>query len=143
MGKNKKKRVIAKEAKTMNENNINYDALINKGILTSKNEISHDKINLISGALTAPLLETIWTFSGFNIEAINRISSILTKLHSENRGNEMLDILRILYDVAGMEFPEDVDLLATHPEARRYFLFSFLLDMDDFLQDFMAEAVRE
>lgn len=142
MGKNKEKRVIAKEAKTMNENNINYDALIKKGILTSKNEISQDKINLISGAMTAPLLETIWTFSGCNIEAINRISNILTQLYSENQGNEMLDILRILYDVAGMEFPEDVDLLATHPEARRYFLFSFLLDMDDCMQDFIAEEER-
>lgn len=30
----------------MNENNINYDALIEKGILTSQNEISQDKINL-------------------------------------------------------------------------------------------------
>lgn len=127
----------------MNENNINYDVLIKKGILTSKNEISQDKINLISGAMTAPLLETIWTFSGYNSKAINRISNILTQLYSENRGIEMLDILRILYDVVGMEFPEDVDLLATHPGARQYFLFSFLLDMDDFLQDFMAEAVGE
>ncbi|MBA1335640.1 MAG: hypothetical protein HPY66_1266 [Firmicutes bacterium] len=127
----------------MNENNINYDALIKKGILISKDEISQDKINLISGALTSPLLETIWTFSSFNIEAINRISSILTKLHSENRGTEMLDILRILYDVVGMEFPEDVDLLATHPGARQYFLFSFLLDMEDCMQDFMAEEAGE
>lgn len=127
----------------MNENNINYDALINKGILSSKNEISQDKINLISGATTAPLFETIWTFSGYNIEAINRISNILTQLYSENQGNEMLDILRILYDVVGMEFPEDVDLLATHPEARRYFLFSFLLDMEDCMQDFMAEEAGE
>jgi len=127
----------------MNENNINYDALINKGILTSKNEISQDKINLISGAMTAPLLETIWTFSGYNSDAINRISNILTQLYSENRENEMLDILRILYGVAGMEFPEDVDLLSTHPEARQYFLFSFLLDIEDCMQDFMAEAAEE
>lgn len=127
----------------MNENNINYDALIKKGILTSKNEISQDKINFISGAMTAPLLETVWTFSGCNIEVINRISNILTQLFSENQGNEMLNILRILYDVVGMEFPEDVDLLATHPGARRYFLFSFLLDMDDCMQDFMAEEAGE
>jgi len=102
------------EAKTMNENNSNYDALIKKGILISRNEICQDKINLISGAITAPLLETAWTFSGCNIETINRISNFLTHLYSEDRGNEMLDILRILYDVVSMEFPEDVDLLVTH-----------------------------
>jgi len=142
MGKNKEKRVIAKEAKTMNESNINYDALINKGILTSKNEISQDKINLISGALTSPLLETIWTFSGYDAGIMDRIAGVFTHLYSEGRESEMLDILRILYGVAGMEFPEDVDLLATHPEARQYFLFSFLLDMDDCMQDFIAEEAR-
>ncbi|HYE82236.1 MAG TPA: hypothetical protein VEG39_08725 [Clostridia bacterium] len=126
----------------MNENNINYDALIKKGILRSRNEISQDKINLISGATTAPLIETLWTFSGSNSEAINRISSIFNKLYSENRGNEMLDIMRILYDVVGMEFSEDVDLLVTHSGARQYFLFSFLLDMDDCMQDFIAEEAR-
>jgi len=117
-----------------------YQTLINKGILISKNEIKQDKINLISGAMTAPFLETIWTFSDNNIEAINRLTDILTQLYSASREIEMLAILRILYDVVGMEFPEDVELLATHPEARQYFLFSFLLDMDDCMQDFITEA---
>ncbi|AFV01099.1 MULTISPECIES: hypothetical protein [unclassified Dehalobacter] len=127
----------------MSEINTNYNALIKKGILISENLISKDKINLISGATTAPLIETIWTFSGNNIEAINRISDMLTKLYSTSRGSEMLDILRILFDVVGMEFPEDVNLLATHPKAQRYFLFSFLLDMDDCMQDFMPDVKGE
>jgi len=122
----------------MSEINTNYNALIKKGILISENLISEDKINLISGETTGPLIETIWTFSGNNIEAINRISNVLTQLFSSGRESEILDILRILYDVVGMEFPEDVDLLATHLEARRYFLFSFLLDIDDCMQDFKA-----
>lgn len=39
--------------------------------------------------------------------------------------------ISILYDVAGLQFPEEVELLAGHPGARQCFLFSFLLDMDD------------
>ena len=127
----------------MNENNTNYDVLIKKGILDSKNEIIQDKINFISGAMTAPLLETIWTFSGYNIEGINRISDILTQLYNAGREIEMLVILRILYDVVGMEFPEDVEHLGVHPEAQQYFLFSFLLDMEDCIMDFMDEPARE
>lgn len=115
-----------------------YQTLINKGILISKNEINQDKINLISGAMTAPFLETILTFSDNNIEAINRLTDILTQLYSASREIEMLAILRILYDVVGMEFPEDVELLASHPEARQYFLFSFLLDVEDCMQDFIT-----
>lgn len=55
----------------------------------------------------------------------------------------MLAILRVLYDVVGMEFPEEVELLASHSEARQYFLFSFLLDMEDCMQDFMSEATGD
>lgn len=110
--------------------------LLAKGIILQSGAICQDKINLISGATTAPLLETIWTFSGYNVEAMNRLSDILKQLYSAGKESEMLDILRIVYDVVGMEFPEDVELLADHPEARQYFLFSFLLDMDDYLSEY-------
>lgn len=112
------------------------------GILLPSGDISRDKINLISGAMTAPLLETLWAFSENDTEAMERISAIFTHLYSEGREVEMLAVLRILYDVVGMQFPEEVELLAVHLEARQYFLFSFLLDMDDIMQDFMAEAAE-
>ena len=143
MGKTEGKRVITKEAKIMNENNSNHEALIIKGILTSKNEISQDKINLISGATTAPFLETVWAFSGYETGTMDRILDIFNHHYSEGRESEMLDILRILYGVVGMEFPEDVELLATHPGARQYFLFSFMLDMEDFMHDLINEAAGE
>ncbi len=125
--------MIAKEAKTVNANNTTRDTLKSKGILTPQNDINRDKINLISGAITAPFLETLFTFSGNDPGTMDRVSAIFTHLYSEGREVEMLAVLRILYDVAGLQFPEDVELLASHPEARQYFLFSFLLDMDDFL----------
>ncbi len=55
----------------------------------------------------------------------------------------MMAVLRILYDVSGLQFPEDIQLLAEHPEARQYFLFSFLLDMEDCVQQFMSDHVGE
>lgn len=135
--------MIAKEAKTVNANNTTHDTLKSKGILTLQNDINRDKINLISGAITAPFLETLFTFSGNDAGTMNRVSAIFTHLYSEGREVEMLAVLRILYDVAGLLFPEDVELLASHPEARQYFLFSFLLDMDDWMQDIQAEAAGE
>ena len=127
----------------MNANNTTHNTLKNKGILTPQNDINRDKINLISGAVTAPFLETLFTFSGNDAGTMDRVSAIFTHLYSEGREVEMLAVLRILYDVAGLQFPEDVELLASHPEARQYFLFSFLLDMDDWMQDIQAEAAGE
>jgi len=117
--------------------------LLDKGIILQSGTLCWDKINLISGAMTAPLIETIWTFSGYDTEAMERVSAIFTNLYHEGREAEMMAVLRILYDLSGLQFPEDVELLATHPEARQYFLISFLLDMEDCMQDLMAEAVGE
>lgn len=117
--------------------------LLDKGIILQSGTICRDKINLISGAMTAPLIETIWTFSGYDTEAMERVSAIFTNLYHEGREAEMMAVLRILYDLSGLQFPEDVELLATHPEARQYFLISFLLDMEDCMQDLMAEAAGE
>jgi hypothetical protein len=117
--------------------------LLDKGIILQSGTICRDKINLISGAMTAPLIETIWTFSGYDTEAMERVSAIFTNLYHGGREAEMMAVLRILYDLSGLQFPEDVELLATHPEARQYFLISFLLDMEDCMQDLMAEAAGE
>ena len=127
----------------MNANNTTHDTLKSKGILTSQNDINRDKINFMSGATTAPFLEALFTFSGNDAGTMDRVLAIFTHLYSEGREVEMLAVLRILYDVAGLQFPEDVELLAGHPEARQYFLFSFLLDMDDWMQDIQAEAAGE
>jgi hypothetical protein len=127
----------------MNENIADQNELKSRGVLTPKGEISQDKINLISGAMAAPLFEALWAFSGCEAGALNRVSVIFTQMYSKGMEMEMMAILRILYDVSGLQFPEDVKLLETHSAARKYFLFSFLLDMDDWMQDCMEEAIGE
>lgn len=109
--------------------------IVSKGIISQSGEICQDKINLISGTVTPPLFEALFTLSGNDVGTMSRVSAIFTHLYGEGREVEMLAVLRILYDVAGLQFPEDVGLLAGHSEARHYFLYSFLLDMDDVLQD--------
>lgn len=109
--------------------------LYSKGIILQSGAICQDKINLISGAMTASLIESVWIYSGYDSKAMERIAAVFTNLYNESREAEMMAILRILYDVSGLQFPEDVALITEHPEARQYFLFSFLLDMKDCMQD--------
>lgn len=114
----------------------NQSLLRDKGILLESGEICRDKINLISGAVTAPLVEMLWTFSGNDKCTMDRISTLFTHLYEKGHEAEMMAILRILIDVSGLQFPEDVEQLGVHPAARQYFLFSFLLDLEDCIQDF-------
>ena len=113
--------------------------LIDKGVLRPSGEIVKDKINLISGAHTPPFVEMLWTVTNGDTDTTNRLYNILTGLYQDGRESEMLEVLRTLYGVLALPFPEDVEQLAGHPEARGYFLFSFLLDYDDALEDYKAE----
>ncbi len=117
--------------------------LLDKGIILQSGTICRDKINLISGAMTAPLLETIWIFSGYDTEAMERISAIFTHLYHKGLEAEMMAILRILYDLSGLQFPEDVVLLTEYPEARQYFMFSFLLDMEECMDELRIDKERD
>lgn len=83
----------------------------------------------------------VWISSGYDAKTIERISTTLTHLYKKNQQAEMMAVLRILYDVLGLQFPEDVELLADYLEARQYFLFSFSMDMEDCMHDFMNEIV--
>ena len=121
------------------EKSTNPRLLLDKGIILQSGTICQDKINLISGVMAAPFIEAIWIFSGHDSEAMKRISAIFTHLYQQGHEAEMIAVLRILYDILGLQFPEDVDLLTGHPKARQYFLFSFLLDMEDCVQEFMTE----
>ena len=103
--------------------------------LTPCGAVDYNYINLLSGATTAPFLETIQWMSGGDTGTIQRINDLLTALYSEGWESDALDILRILYGVAGMEFPQEIDSLCAHAEARSYFLLSFLDDLDDWLMD--------
>lgn len=121
----------------------NQSLLRDKGILLESGEICRDKINLISGAVTAPLVEMLWTFSGNDKCTMDRISALFTHLYEKGHEAEMMAVFRILFDVSGLQFPEDVEHLGVHPDARQYFLFSLLLDMEDCIQNFIDEIVVE
>ena len=116
--------------------------LIEKGVLLPSGQINENKINLISGAVTPPFAESVWVMTDADTDTIVRMSEILTTMFSEGRFGEMLNILRLLYGVLGLQFPPEVEQLAGHPEAARYFLFSFLLDFEDTLQDYITEALN-
>ena len=118
---------------------VENQSLITANIISLSGEVNKDKINLLAGAHTPPFVEMLWTVTGGDTDTTDRVYTLLTGLYQEGRETEMLEVLHVLYDVLGLAFPDDVELLAGHPEARSYFLFSFLLDYDDVLQDFMAE----
>ncbi len=93
--------------------------------------------------MTAPLIEILWTFSGNDKCTMDRTSALFAHLYEKGHETEMMAFLRILFDISGLQFPEDVEQLGVHPAARQYFLFSFLLDMKDCIMDFSDEPAED
>jgi hypothetical protein len=121
------------------EKNSKQNQLLNKGIILQSGQINKNKINLISGAVTSPFFENVWVTTNGDADTIIRMRNMLTSLFHDGRETEMLDMLQLLYGVLGLQFPEEIEQLAYHQEARQYFLFSFLLDFDDAIQNYIAE----
>lgn len=117
--------------------------LNDKSILLPSGEICKNKINLLSGAITPPFVEAVWTFIENDIKSMERIYSVLNHLFHKGLKSEMMTILRILFDISGLQFLEDVELLSSHKEVQEYFLFSFLLDMEECIQEIMTELTAE
>ena len=114
-------------------------ALSDKWVLRPSGEIVKDNINLISGTHTPPFGEMLWMVTNGETVTTNRVYTLLSGLYADGRETEMLEVLQTLYGVLGLPFPEDVEQLAGHPEARGYFLFSFLPDFADTIEDYRAE----
>lgn len=96
--------------------------------LTPCRDIDYNYINLLSGATTSPFLETIQELSEGDTSTIQRINDLFTILYSSGEETDMLEILHILYSVVGMEFPQEIENLSTHAEARSYFLLEILVN---------------
>ena len=121
--------------KTKDDNN-----LLDQGVLLPDGSASKDKLNLLSGAHTSEFVEALWITSDCDGCTMQHIYALLAKLYSEGKYEELLDVIRRLYNTVEMEVPDSIAALCSHREALRYFLFEFLLDFEDMAQELMDEA---
>lgn len=98
-----------------------------------------EKINYLSGSLIDDFSESVWTMVSGDIATIHLFTEIFTGMCNRGQINEMYDILRLQYGMLGLTFPDEVLRLKDKPEEKRYFLFSFLLDFDDVMTDYITE----
>jgi hypothetical protein len=98
-----------------------------------------EKINYLSGSLIDDFSESVWTMVSGDIATIHLFTEIFTGMCNRGQIDEMYDILRLQYGMLGLTFPDEVLRLKDKPEEKRYFLFSFLLDFDDVMTDYITE----
>ena len=107
--------------------------LLTKGIILPSGEIGKDKINLVAGAITQPFAEMVWVTTGGDMETINRLTDVLVS---------MFKIIKLLYGLMGLPFSEEAEPMDADPDVLEYFIFSFMADFGEVMQELIAEEMK-
>jgi hypothetical protein len=115
------------------------NTLISSGILLPSGDISKDKINLISGAITLPFAEMVWVTTNGDMDTINRITEVFVSMNTPQDRDKLFKVIQMLYGLMGLEFSDEAAPIYTHSAALEYFIFSFILDFAEIIKDYIAE----
>lgn len=115
------------------------NVLIDNGIILPSGEINKDKINLVAGAITLPFAEMVWVTTNGDMDTINRLTSILVSMNTPADSIKLFGIIQMLYGLMGLRFSDEAALMANHAGALKYFLYSFIADFGEIVQDYVME----
>ena len=117
------------------------DLLIEKGILLSNGEICKNKINLVSGAMTHPFAEMEWGSTGGDKETLNRLTDILVMMNTDSDRDKLFNLIQMLYGLMGVKFPDEAFYGSLHKESLKYFIFSFISDFGEIIQEYISPKI--
>ena len=98
--------------------------------------------NLISGAYTLPLIEKLFSNSQ-KISDMDDIYFAIAALVDTGRISEAFHMMRGLFGIAGMEWPQEITQLEESEELQDAFVSEFIFDFYDVIEDKRLETEEE
>ncbi|OUP82307.1 hypothetical protein B5F07_14460 [Lachnoclostridium sp. An169] len=98
--------------------------------------------NLISGAYTLPLIEKLFSNSQ-KISDMDDIYFAIAALVDTGRISEAFHMMRGLFGIAGMEWPQEITQLEKMEELQEVFASEFIFDFYDVIEDKRLETEEE
>lgn len=117
--------------------------LLTKGIILPSGEIGKNKINLVAGAITQPFAEMVWVTTGGDMETINRLTNVLVTMNNPTDRGKLFKIIKLLYGLMGLPFSEEAEPMDADPDVLEYFIFSFMADFGEVMQELIAEEMKQ
>jgi len=115
------------------------NTLISSGVILQSGDISKDKINLISGAMTQPFAEMVWVTTAGDMDTINRLTEMLVGMNTSKERSRLFKTIQMLYGLMGLQFSDEAVNIPNHKAALEYFIFSFIADFGEIIKDYVAE----
>ena len=89
-------------------------------------------VELISGAYSSRLWDNLCDICAIE-ESTAHIYTALEALHETGRNQEAFSLIRALYDLAGLDLPDDVAVLDRSDETCKAYIAELLLDIEDII----------
>ena len=102
----------------------------------------NNAVNLISGAYTLPLIDKLF-FNSQRIEDMDDIYFSITALVDTDRISEAFHMIRGLFGIAGMEYPQEITQLEKSEELQESFVSEFIFDFYEMIEDRSLETEEE
>lgn len=99
-------------------------------------------VNLISGAYTLPLINKLFPNSQ-RIEDMEDIYFSITALVDTDRISEAFHMIRGLFGIGGIEYPQEIAQLEKSEELQESFVSEFIFDFYDVIEDRRLETEEE
>lgn len=116
--------------------------LLDKGIIFPSGEINKNKINLVAGAITKPFAEMVWLVAHDDRETLDQLMTILVTMNTDGEQKKLFMLIKMLYGFLGLPFSEEAEPMNADNRVLEYFIFSFIADLDDIIQDYRATSIR-
>ncbi|MFT9078666.1 hypothetical protein [Ethanoligenens sp.] len=117
----------------------NDQKLIAADVLFPDGQINCNRINLISGAVTLPLVRSLCETDTKDMEMVEKIHNIFVDLFYSGQYQELYDSIDELYESMGLQLDDTLVAMCKNQDALKYFVKSFLLDFEDIMEDYRIE----
>lgn len=102
----------------------------------------NNAVNLISGAYTLPLIDKLFS-NNQRIKDMDDIYFSITALVDTDRISEAFHMIRGLFGIAGMEYPQEIAQLEKSEELQESFVSEFIFDFYDVIEDKRLETEEQ
>lgn len=96
-------------------------------------------INQVSGTCSAPFWDGLLAVTE-SLDTVRAVKGALEALHNNKQNTEAYHLILALYDLAAMEVPTSIIELEPYAEGVEQFVSEFLMDAEDLMIDYEAEA---
>jgi len=97
--------------------------------------VNFHALDMISVNALVPLSSAVFELTDKPIYTLSYLHKFLCYLYEQNREQDCIDLLYLVYGVLGIEYANVMAQIRKHPEARSSFLYGFIANVAELIEE--------